>query len=59
MAYLEISQTKPLGQASGVWGLLASVALYVGISLLTKAPAHKAAEFLDYLRDVLRDKGAA
>ena len=59
VAYLEISQTKPLGQASGVWGLLASVALYVGISLLTKAPEHKAAEFLDYLRDVLRDKGAA
>jgi SSS family solute:Na+ symporter len=59
VAYLEISQTKPLGQASGVWGLLASVALYVGISLLTKAPEHKATEFLDYLRDVLKDKGAA
>jgi len=56
---LEVSQSRPLGQASGVWGLLASAILYVGVSLLTRAPEHKAAEFMDYLRDALRDKGAA
>ncbi len=59
VAYLEVSQLKPLGQASGVWGLLVSVVLYVGVSLLTKAPESKAAEFMDYLRGALRDKGAA
>jgi solute:Na+ symporter, SSS family len=59
VAYLEISQTKLLGQASGVWGLLVSIVLYVGVSMLTKAPEHKAAEFIDYLREALKDKGAA
>ncbi len=59
VAYLEISQVKPLGQASSVWALLVSVALYVGVSLLTRAPERKAAEFIDYLRGALRDKGAA
>lgn len=59
VAFLEISQFKPLGQASGVWGLLVSVALYVAVSFLSRAPEQKAAEFMDYLRDALGDKGAA
>jgi SSS family solute:Na+ symporter len=59
VALLELSQSKPLGQASGVWGLLVSVVLYVGVSLLTRAPEQKAAEFMDYTRDALRDRGAA
>jgi Na+/proline symporter len=59
VAVLELSQSKPLGQASGVWGLLVSVVLYVGVSLVTRAPEHKAAEFMDYLRDELRNKRAA
>jgi solute:Na+ symporter, SSS family len=59
VAVLELSQSKPLGQASGVWGLLVSVVLYVGVSLVTRAPEHKAAEFMDYLRDDLRNKRAA
>ena len=58
VAYLEITQTRLLGQASGVWGLLAAVALYVGVSLLTTAPDRKAEEFIGYLRDALKDKGA-
>jgi SSS family solute:Na+ symporter len=59
VAVLELSQSKPLGQASGVWGLLVSVVLYVGVSFVTRAPEHKAAEFMEYLRDELRDKRAA
>ncbi len=58
VAYLEISQTKPLGLASGIWALLVSVALYVGVSLLTRAPERRATEFMGYLHDALRDKGA-
>jgi solute:Na+ symporter, SSS family len=58
VVYLEISQTKPLGLASGIWALLVSVVLYVGVSLLTRAPEHRATQFMDYLDDALRDKGA-
>ena len=58
VAYLEITQTRFLGQASGVWGLLAAVALYVGVSLLTTAPDRKAGEFIGYLKGALKDKGA-
>ena len=58
VAYLEIAQTRLLGQASSVWGLLAAVALYVGVSLLTTAPDRKAAEFIGYLKGALKDKGA-
>lgn len=58
VTYLEISGTKPLGQASGVWGLLAATVLYIGVSLLTTPPEQKAAEFIGYLRGALKDKGA-
>ncbi len=58
VAYLEITQTRLFGQASGVWGLLAAIVLYVGVSLLTTAPDRKAEEFIGYLRDALKDKGA-
>lgn len=58
VGYLEISGLKPLGQSSGVWGLLVSVALYIGVSLVTKAPERKAQEFISYLRGALKEKGA-
>lgn len=56
---LELTQVRPLGQASGVWGLLAASALYVGVSLITRPPRERAEEFIGYLRGALRDKGAA
>ena len=59
VAYLEITQAKFLGQGSSVWGLLVAVVLYVGVSLLTTAPDRKAEEFIGYLRDALKDKGAS
>ncbi len=58
VGYLEVTQTRFLGQASGVWGLLLAVVLYVGVSLLTRAPERKASEFISYLRGALKDKGA-
>ena len=58
VAYLEVTQTRLLGQASGVWGLLATILLYVGVSLLTTAPDRKAEEFIGYLKVALKDKGA-
>lgn len=58
VAYLEITQTRLLGQASGVWGLLAATLLYVGVSFITTAPDRKAEEFIGYLRDALKEKGA-
>ncbi|MGB3682820.1 MAG: sodium:solute symporter family protein [Rubrobacteraceae bacterium] len=58
VAYLEVTQTRLLGQASGVWGLLAATMLYVGVSLVTTAPDRKAEEFIEYLRGALKDKGA-
>ncbi len=59
VAYLEITQTTLLGQASSVWGLISAILLYVGVSLLTTAPDRKADEFIGYLRGALKDKGAS
>lgn len=59
VAYLEITQTTLLGQASSVWGLISAILLYVGVSLLTIAPDRKAEEFIGYLRGALKDKGAS
>jgi SSS family solute:Na+ symporter len=59
VGYLEISQTTLWGQGSGVWGLLVSVILYVGVSLVTRTPRGRAVEFVDYLNRELKDKGAA
>ncbi len=58
VAYLEITQTRLLGQASGLWGLLAAVLLYVGVSFFTTAPDRKAEEFIGYLKTALKEKGA-
>ncbi|SET47737.1 solute:Na+ symporter, SSS family [Salinibacillus kushneri] len=53
---LEISQVKPLGLASGIWGLLVSTILFVFVSLFTKAPEEKASEFLGYIKELLKRK---
>ncbi|GGM37377.1 pantothenate permease [Paraliobacillus quinghaiensis] len=48
--FLEFTQTKPLGLASGIWGILVSTLLFITVSLLTKAPEKKAEEFLTYIK---------
>jgi SSS family solute:Na+ symporter len=59
VGFLEITQINLLGQASGVWGLIVSVALYVGVSFFTSAPESKANEFIDYVNGALKEKGAS
>ncbi|MFC4076345.1 sodium:solute symporter family protein [Salinithrix halophila] len=53
---LEWSAWKPLGQASGVWGLLTSLLLFIGVSQFTSPPKREADRFLDYLRDALKER---
>ncbi|MFD1446349.1 sodium:solute symporter family protein [Oceanobacillus profundus] len=51
---LEFFQVKPFGLASGLWGIGISTILFIGVSLLTKAPEAKANEFLTYIRQALK-----
>ncbi|MEH7222624.1 sodium:solute symporter family protein [Bacillus sp. JJ1566] len=50
---LEAMKLKPFGYGSGVWGLLLSIVLFVGVSLATRPPEKKANEFLSYLKSEL------
>ena len=47
-----------LGQGSGVWGLAVSVALFVGVSLMTKAPKEMADTFSSFMRTKLKERQA-
>ena len=51
---LEFLQLKPLGLASGLWGISISTILFIGVSLLTRAPEEKANEFLSYVKEALK-----
>ncbi|WP_408899877.1 sodium:solute symporter (plasmid) [Nocardioides sp. R1-1] len=55
---LEFTLVKPAGQASGIWGLLVSAVLFVGVSLVTRAPEARAAEFLAHTRQKLDEHHA-
>lgn len=48
---IEFSGIKPLGMASGIWGLLVSTAIFVGVSLVTKKPEEKADRFLKIMKE--------
>jgi len=50
---LQVTGAKPLGWWPGVWGLICCVVVFVGVSLLTKAPTRKAEEFLGYISQKL------
>ncbi|MDN5894327.1 MAG: sodium:solute symporter family protein [Nocardioides sp.] len=56
--FLELTSTRFLDQGSGVWGLLVSVAFFVGVSLATPAPEARATEFLDHVKVKLREHKA-
>lgn len=56
--YLELTSTRFLDQGSGVWGLLVSVILFVGVSLATRAPEARAADFLGHVKEKLREHKA-
>lgn len=48
--YLQFSSFNPLGLGAGIWTLLISSAIFIFVSLLTKAPTKKAEEFIGYLQ---------
>lgn len=48
---VEFTGVKPLGLASGIWGLLVSAAVFVGVSLVTKRPKEKANTFLNIMKE--------
>jgi solute:Na+ symporter, SSS family len=50
---LQITGWKPLGMWSGVCGFIICVLLYVGVSMVTRAPAEKAESFIGYLEETL------
>lgn len=51
---LEAFQWKPLGLASGIWGLVLSTSIFIGVSLVTVAPEQKANEFLTTVHVALK-----
>ncbi len=50
---LQVTGWKPLGMWPGVWGFIICVLLYVGVSMVTAAPAQKAEGFIGYLEETL------
>lgn len=54
VAILEVTTLKPLGYGSGVWGFLLAIVLFIGVSLMTKAPKEKATEFMNYVNEELK-----
>jgi SSS family solute:Na+ symporter len=50
---LQLTGWKPLGMWPGVWGFIVCVLLYVGVSMVTTAPAQKAESFIGYLEETL------
>lgn len=53
---LQYGGFRPLGLWPGVWSGLVAVTLFIGVSLVTKAPKEKAEEFIGYLQDELNRK---
>lgn len=53
---LELTGRTPLHLASGIWGLIIATVLFVGVSLITKAPHEKAEWFVDHLKGELRKR---
>lgn len=52
---LQVTGLKPLGWWPGTWGIAICLPLFIIVSLLTKPPREKADEFLDYLREKLKE----
>jgi SSS family solute:Na+ symporter len=56
--FIEFTGIKPLGLASGIWGLAVSGILFIVVSLFTKAPEKKAEEFLNSIQEELKSNKA-
>lgn len=55
--FLQLSGWKPLGFWPGVWTLFIATAVFVIVSLITKAPEEKAEQFMEQLQEQLTEKG--
>lgn len=51
---LEFTTYKPYGLGSGVWGLIVSLILFIGVSLMTRPPTEKAAEFMGCIKTEMK-----
>ncbi|MGV3489362.1 MAG: sodium:solute symporter family protein [Tuberibacillus sp.] len=49
---LQYNGWSPLGLGAGIWGLILSAVLFIGVSLVTKAPTEKAQAFINDLKNV-------
>ncbi|MGP3778158.1 sodium:solute symporter family protein [Halanaerobium saccharolyticum] len=54
--YLQFSGWRPLGHGAGVWTLIVTAAVFVGVSFFTQAPAEKAEEFIGYLNRECKER---
>ena len=54
----ELTGTRLLGQASGVWGLALSASLFIGVSLATTPARERAEEFLGHVKAELHEHRA-
>jgi len=54
--YLQFSGWRPLGHGAGVWTLIVTAAVFVGVSFFTQAPADKAEEFIGYLNRECKER---
>lgn len=55
---LEATGTKLLNLGAGIWGLIISTVLFIGVSLLTRAPIEKAEEFTNLMKEHRKMKQA-
>jgi SSS family solute:Na+ symporter len=51
---LEAFQWRPLGLASGIWGIVLSTVIFIMVSLFTTPPKEKAEEFLGFIKTALQ-----
>jgi SSS family solute:Na+ symporter len=52
---MEFTTYKPFGLGSGVWGLLVSTIMFIGVSYMTRPPTEKAKEFMGYIKSEMKN----
>ena len=53
--FMEFTTYKPFGLGSGVWGLLVSTIMFIGVSYMTTPPTEKAKEFMGYIKSEMKN----
>ncbi len=52
--YLQFSGLRPLGWWPGIWAIIVSIILFVGVSLVTQPNTQRAEEFMGYVNNNLK-----